>query len=79
MGTIKLRGHVDEQHQLRAEVPESVAPGPVEVVLLLSSDSEDDAGAAWVDGIAREWAAELTDLREDIYNLTDGEPVDGTR
>lgn len=79
MGTIKLIGHVDEQHQLRAEVPESVAPGPVEVVLILPSSSEDDAGAAWMAGIAHEWSAELSDPREDIYTLADGEPIDGTR
>ncbi len=79
MGTIKLIGHVDEQHQLRAEVPESIAPGPVEVVLMLPSDSEDDAGAAWMAGIAREWAAELSDPQEDIYTMADGDPVDGSR
>jgi hypothetical protein len=79
MGTIKLIGHVDEQRQLRAEVPDSVAPGPVEVVVLLPSDSEDDAGAAWMAGVAREWATELSDPREDIYTMADGEPVDGTR
>jgi len=79
MGTIKVIGHVDDQHQLRAEVPESVAPGPVHVVVLLPSASEDDAGAAWMAGIAREWTAELSDPREDIYTMTDGEPVDGSR
>jgi hypothetical protein len=31
---------------------------------------------AWMTGIANEWAAELSDPREDIYELTDGEPVD---
>jgi hypothetical protein len=79
MGTIKLTGHVDEDHQLRAEVPESVSPGPVEVVVLLPSDSEDDTGAAWMAGIAHEWIAELSDPREDIYTLADGESVDATR
>jgi hypothetical protein len=79
MGTIKLTGHVDEQHQLRAEVPDSVRPGPVEVVILLPSVTEDDAGAAWMAGIAQEWIAELSDPREDLYALADGEPVDGSR
>ena len=79
MAMIKIAGHVDEQHQLRAEVPESVAPGPVELLLLLPSDFEDDAGTAWMAGIAREWAADLSDPREDIYTLADGEPLDGGR
>jgi hypothetical protein len=27
-------------------------------------------------GVAREWEAELSDPREDLYSLADGEPVD---
>ena len=28
----------------------------------------------WEQGVAREWAADWDDPREDIYTLTDGEP-----
>jgi len=78
MNSIKLRGHVDEHHRLVAEVPTSVPPGPVDVELVLPAD-EDAAAYAWAEGVACEWAAELTDPREDIYTLSDGEPVNGAR
>ena len=76
MQTIKLTGHVDDQHRLSAQVPASVAPGPVEVVVIIPARQEDDAGEAWMRGLAQEWAAELSDPREDIYTLDDGRPVD---
>jgi hypothetical protein len=81
MKTIRLIGHVDEQHRLCAEVPSILAPGPVEVVVVLPPDHEDDAGDAWTSGIACQWAAELGDPREDLYTNTiaDGEPIDGLR
>ena len=74
MSTITLTGHVDDQHRLTAEVPESVPPGPVRVVIAPLSD-EDEAGEAWTAGVAREWADKLSDPRQDIYTLADGEPV----
>ncbi len=40
---------------------------------------EDEAGATWAMGVAQEWSAELSDAREDIYTLDDGEPIDGRR
>ena len=40
---------------------------------------EDEVGTAWMQGIAREWAAEVSDPREDIYTLEDGKPVDAAR
>jgi hypothetical protein len=55
MQTIKLVGHIDEQHRLSAQVPPGVAPGPVEVVVILKdAQHEDDAGQAWMHGIAHE-------------------------
>jgi hypothetical protein len=36
---------------------------------------EDQAGEAWIDGIAREWADDLGDARQDIYTVEDGEPI----
>ena len=78
MRTFKLIGHVDEQRRLRAEVPQAIAPGEVEIVVI-ARDGEDDAGESWSAGIAREWEAELSDPRQDIYTLNDGAPVDGPR
>jgi hypothetical protein len=74
MKAIELIGNIDEMHRLRATVPEELPAGPVRLIVLLSE--EDDAGAEWARGVAREWADELSDPREDIYTLADGQPVD---
>ena len=74
MRTIRITGHVDEHHQLSAEVPDVIPPGPVMISVSVESH-EDEAGTAWSAGIANEWADELADARQDIYTLADGEPV----
>ena len=74
MKTIKVLGQVDDNHRLVAQVPTSIAPGPVEVDVRLPED-DDDADRAWAQGVAREWESELNDPHEDIYTLADGEPV----
>ena len=79
MSTIKVIGQIDHHHRLTAEVPASVAPGPVEVLVLVPTQADDAAGEAWMAGIAREWEVELSDPREDIYSLDDGKPVDAAR
>lgn len=70
-------GHIDAQHQLQACIPAALSPGPVRRIILIPK--EDEAGAAWMQGVAREWAAELDDPHEDLYTLADGTPVDATR
>lgn len=77
MKAIELRGNIDEQHRLRAEVPEELPAGPVRLIVLLPE--EDDAGVAWAQGVAREWSEELADPRQDIYTLDDGRPLDAPR
>jgi hypothetical protein len=80
MSTLRLRGHVDDKHRLIVQAPLTVPPGPVEVELILPDPAgEDAAGAAWEQGVAQQWADELGDPRQDIYTLTDGEPVDDAR
>ena len=79
MQTIKITGEVDADHRLIATVPDSIAPGKVEIVVLARIGDEDDAGVHWMAGVAREWQAELNDPREDIYSITDGVAVDGSR
>ena len=49
--------------------PISATPEPARVLILLPEAEEDDAGKFWSRGIAREWAEELADEREDIYTL----------
>ena len=73
MKAIELQGNIDEQHRLRAQVPEGLPAGPVRVIVLLPE--EDDAGLSWVQGISREWLEELGDAWQDIYTLDDGRPV----
>ncbi len=74
MSTVRVNGNVDENHQLTADVPESVPAGPV-TVLIVPSTQEDDAGDAWMAGVAHEWADDLSDPLQDIYTLADGSPV----
>jgi len=74
MDLIRVTGRIDDRHLLSAEVPDSIPPGPV-TVLIVPGLHEDDAGQAWMAGVAAEWADELGDARQDIYTLADGEPV----
>jgi hypothetical protein len=77
MKAIELVGDIDEQHRLHAVVPEGLPVGRVRLIVLLPDD--DEAGSAWVHGVAREWASELSDSQQDIYTLDDGQPVNGPR
>ena len=79
MTGLKVFGQVDQSHRLSAVVPESIDPGPIEILLIPPRRDEDEAGKAWAEGVAREWHDELSDPREDIYTLADGEPVDESR
>lgn len=74
MSSIPIYGHVDEQHRLSAVVPESIPPGPVTVWMVAMQ--EDEAGADWSAGVSEHWHDDLSDSRQDIYSLADGEAVD---
>lgn len=76
MNTITIHGHVDAQHCLSVQVPESIPPGPVTIFIVPST--RDDAENAWMTGVAREWADDLSDSRQDIYTLDDGKPLDAS-
>ena len=41
----------------------------------LNMDDEDEAGACWERGVAKEWAEDLADPRQDLYTSDDDEPV----
>jgi hypothetical protein len=75
MDSISIQGEVDDQHRLSAVVPGSVPPGPVTIWIAAHAE-EDDAGEVWAQGVSRQWADELSDTRQDIYTLADGEAVD---
>jgi hypothetical protein len=73
MKAIELVGDINDQHQLRADVPKELPMGQVRLIVLLPE--EDEVGGAWARGVAKEWSAELSDPREDIYTLEDGQPL----
>ncbi len=73
MESIQVQGHVDGEHNLSASVPVSIPPGPVTVLIVPTILVADDAEGAWSAGIAREWADDLADARQDIYTLVDGD------
>lgn len=77
MQAIKVIGDIDEQHRLQARVPEGLPGGPVRSIVLLPD--EDGGGIAWAHGLAKEWAEEWQDPRQDIYTLDDGQPVNAPR
>ncbi len=77
MKAIELIGDIDEQHRLRAQVPDELPAGPVRLIVLFPD--EDEGGIAWAQGIAREWADDLRDSRQDIYTLEDGQPLNAPR
>jgi hypothetical protein len=77
MKAIELLGEIDDQHRLRAQVPEGFPTGSVRLIVLMPE--EDEAGLAWAGGISAEWSAELSDHNQDIYTLDDGEPVNAPR
>ena len=68
---------MDEHHRPSAKVPADIPAGPIEVTIDVPGAGEDAAGRAWAAGIAREWAEELADARQDVYTLDEGEPVNG--
>jgi hypothetical protein len=74
MSRIELVGTIDEHQMLNLPVPAELRPGPVKVILEVPTEHDEWAGA-----IARVWAPDWNDTREDIYTLEDGEPVDGAR
>ncbi|MBI1814913.1 MAG: hypothetical protein HYR72_08050 [Deltaproteobacteria bacterium] len=77
MKALEVSAEIDDQHRLQGIVPPDLRPGRVRVIILVPE--EDEAGEAWERGVARQWAAELGDVREDIYTVNDGEPEDAAR
>lgn len=77
MKAIELFGDIDEQHRLQARVPADLPAGPVRLIVLLPD--EDSRSIAWAQGVAKEWAGELADPRQDIYTLDDGHPPNASR
>jgi hypothetical protein len=79
MKAFEFFAEVDAQRRVQIALPSTVMPGTVRVIILTQETDEDEAGVLWMQGVAREWADELADTRQDIYTLEDGEPVDAAR
>jgi hypothetical protein len=77
MKAIELTGDIDAEHRLQARVPDELPAGPVRLIVLLPD--EDETGATWTRGVAQAWADELSDTKQDIYTLEDGQPMNATR
>jgi hypothetical protein len=54
-------------------------PQHTSVIVHIEPADEADVEGAWVDAICREWSAELSDPREDIYTLQDAESINVPR
>ena len=51
MKTVKLTGNVDEHHRLSLDMPPTVPPGPVEVVVRFGA-ADDDNADQWAAAVA---------------------------
>jgi hypothetical protein len=76
MDSIEVQGYIDGEHLLTASVPGSIPSGPVTVVIKPNPPVTDETEGEWIAGIAREWAEDLADQRQDIYTLADEEAID---
>lgn len=74
MKALEVRAEIDRQHRLQGTVPPDLRPRRVRVIILVPE--EEDVGEPWKHGVARQWATELGDVRENIYTGSDGEPED---
>ncbi len=77
MRAIAIVGEIDEHHKIRAEAPQDLPPGRVHLIVV--GTEEDEAGAFWPWDVSRAWHDELGDVRQDLYTLGDGQPVDASR
>jgi len=77
MKAIELIGEVDAEHRLRAQGPEDLPAGSVRLLVLVPES--DQADEIWMRAVASEWSEDLSDPRQDLYTLEDGQPLDGAR
>src|SRR5690606_27638345 len=75
MDAVRITGHVNDRHELSVQVPDSIPPGPVSI-LIVSATVQAEENGDWMEGIAQEWADQLSDSRQDLYSLDDGVPTD---
>ena len=77
MRAVSIVGEIDDDHQIRAEAPRDFPAGRVQLIVV--RPDEDEAGAFWPWDLSQVWSDELGDVRQDLYTLEDGQPVDASR
>ena len=77
MRAIGIVGEIDSHHRIHAEEPPDLPPGPVHLIVV--RPDEDEAGTFWPWGVSQAWADELGGVRQDLYVLARGQPVDAPR
>jgi hypothetical protein len=65
MKPVELIGYVDETHRLHAELPTSIPPGPIRIMLLPATEQDEERD--WLELINHSWTKDWSDPREDIY------------
>lgn len=76
MKALELQGKVDEKGILRIETPLKGTNTAVKVIILVPKAEDDIEDSLWLQGIAGNSTFDfLADEAEDIYSLTDGEPL----
>jgi hypothetical protein len=73
MKALEYTVEIGASHDIRLDLPASTRPGRARILVLLEEDDENPEN--WMQGISREWHAELSDPREDIYTLASPQPV----
>lgn len=73
----RYRFSVPSECRLRAEAPRDLPPGRVHLIVVRPDDDEAGAFGPW--DVSQTWRDELGDVRQDIYTLSDGQPVDASR
>ena len=79
MKAIEVLAKIDEQRHITLTLPQTAAPGPARVLVLVPETEETEIAEAWSAIIAGEWSSELADESEDIYTLEDGDPIRAAR
>jgi len=78
MKTLEANGFLDHNGILKLDNPLEIANQRVKVILLIPENEEVEIeDAAWLNAIKKKDAFRfLKDEAEDIYSLTDGQPID---
>jgi hypothetical protein len=77
MRAIGIVGEIDDDHQIRAQAPRDLPAGPVQLIVV--RPDEDESGAFWPWDVSQAWSDDLGDIRQDLYSLADGQPIDASR